>query len=221
MRKIFFARLVGCLSLIISCLIFCHPAISYSESQPAANTQANESAEKVVEELHKHLIESMKMGDKASCAERYKFLAPLVLKSFDFETICRIVLGRRHWRNLDDETRASFIRAFSEMTVATYAMRFASYSGERFETKDARMDSRGHCIVESYLVKKDGDKIDFKYICRKTNEGWKIVSVSARGVNDLSIKRADYQSFLKGHSVQELIKKLQEQVGDCIKNSQK
>ena len=193
------------------------PAISL-DTQGVKNiqNQGNETAVEVIEKLHGLLIRSMKMGGNTTCQERFKFLSSFIKNSFDFPTICRIVLGRSHWKKMDRETRERFIEAFSDMTVATYARRFDSYSGERFKTQGARLDSRGHYIVDAFLIKANGDKIDFKYVCRKVGQEWKIISVSARGVNDLSVKRADYNAFLKKHTITELIEKLHEQADRCL-----
>ncbi len=177
---------------------------------------ANESAIQVVEKFHLLLLESMKMGDNATCAQRYKLLAPYIKDHFDFPFISRIVLGRRHWKKMDQDTKRRFIDAFAKMTIATYAKRFDSYSGERFETVSSGSDKRGHFVVEAVLIKPDNEKIGFRYICRKVGNRWKIVSVSAKGVNDLSVKRADYNNFLKKHSVDELIYWLVAQSEKCL-----
>ena len=204
---------------VILCAFFLALNLGLAHSEDEAKTgddNATKAATLVVEGLHQRLIESMKMGKAGKgCIERYKFLEDYVSSAFDFPTICRIVLGRRHWKDIDSEKKMAFINTFSRMTVATYALRFDSYSGQSFKTKGAIMNKRGHVLVDASLVKKDGQEIDFKYLLRNTKKGWKIVSVSAKGVNDLSVKRADYNAFLKGHSIDELIKKLDEKAKKC------
>ena len=207
-----------CISSIFATIILLCASGTHltADEGPSKEEASNVTAVQVVDRLHEALIKAMKMGDKSSCQERFQLLAPVIQKSFDFETISRIVLGRRHWRSLDEQTRDKFVKAFAQMTVATYAQRFKDYSGEKFETAEAKLDPRGYCLVKAFLIKKDGEKIDFEYICKKVNGGWKIVSVSARGVNDLSLKRADYNNFLKKHTVEDLIKLLEAQAGRCL-----
>ncbi len=176
---------------------------------------ANVTAAKVVEGLHSLLIESMKAGTKKSCSDRFTMLKPYILDSFDFPLISRIVLGR-HWRDMDEKKRQEFVDAFAHMTIATYASRFDSWSGESFRTIYAGPDERGHVKVETVLVKSDGDRISLDYTCRQKDGKWKIVAVAARGVNDLSVKRAAYASFLKNHSIDELIARLDEYTSKCI-----
>ncbi len=204
------------LVLIVGVFLSDH-SFAVDKNAPAKTDAANSTAVEVVENLHQLLIKSMKLGSNATCTKRYELLAPFIEKNFDFPFISRIVLGRKHWKQMDEETKKRFITAFANMTIATYARRFDSYSGQRFETVSSHRDRRGFMIVKAVLIKPDGDKIDFTYVCRKTGDNkWKIVSVSAKGVNDLSVKRADYNSFLKNHSIDELINKLLEQAQKCL-----
>ncbi len=202
--------------LVILAILAVKQDLIYAKTAQDVQGSSNVTATKLVEEFHKLLIRSMKMGNNSTCTERFHFLAPFIEKGFDFGLISKIVLGRRHWKQMDEKTKEKFIKAFTKMTVATYARRFDSYSGQRFETVGAKLDRRGHQIVDAVLIKKDGDRIDFRYICKKVNGTWKIVSVSAKGVNDLSVKRADYNSFLKKHSIYELIEKLTEKAQLCL-----
>ena len=190
------------------------PVAGFPQNDIGADA-VNGTAVQLVEGLHALLLESMKAGDRASCRERFEMLEPYIMKSFDFPLISRIVLGR-WWKKMDLEKRKEFIDAFSRMTVATYADRFDSWSGEVFKTVRAGLDSRGHMRVETVLVKKGGEEISLDYGCRREGGRWKIVSVSAKGVNDLSVKRADYSSFLRGHTVDELISRLEEHVRKCV-----
>ncbi len=183
------------------------------------STNATKEAISVINGLHERLIKTMKMGkDGKDCSKRYKFLENYIKQSFYFPLISRIVLGRRHWSKLDEKKKRDFMNAFIKMTISTYASRFDSFSGQSFKTKKAILNKSGHVLVDSSLVKSNGEEIDFKYLLTKAKDGWKIVSVSAKGVNDLSVKRADYNAFLKDHSIDDLIKKLLEKTDKCISN---
>lgn len=201
---------------IFTCLtpvtVFCAP--------DASALSSNSTAVQVVEGLHDLLIKSMKASDKDYCIDRYHVLEQYIRNVFDFPLISRIVLGR-HWKKMDADMRRKFVNTFFRMTVATYAERFDSYSGESFKTRHAGLDKRGHFRVETVLVKRNGEEISLDYTCRKTKGRWKIVSVSAKGVNDLSLKRADYASFLKKHSIDELISKLEEKTRKCVSAEKK
>ncbi|RUM91665.1 MAG: hypothetical protein DSZ23_01435 [Thermodesulfatator sp.] len=209
-------RILFCLILT---LFFVGPLDTFAQPAPG-NEASNSTAVPLVEGLHELLLQSMKAGESMTCSQRYERLEPYILKAFDFPLICRIVLGR-HWKELDKAKREEFIKVFSRMTVATYASRFDAWSGESFKTIYAGMDKKGHFRVETFLVKKNGEKISLDYACRRSGDDWKIVSVSARGVNDLSVKRAAYASYLKEHSIDELMAKLEKYAKKCLENSEK
>ncbi len=170
----------------------------------------------VVERLHSALLGIMKAGQKgATCRQRYAQIEGVVTEVFDFPLISRIVLGRA-WKGLSKEEKERFIAAFSSMSIATYAKRFKSWNGERFETRQTVPSRRGRLKVKTVLIKADGDEVELDYLMHPTPRGYKIVSVIAMGVSDLSLKRVEYAFYLKTHTIDELIARLEEQANECV-----
>ncbi len=178
---------------------------------PAADTAA-----KVVEGLHAELLFVMKQAKKLGYAGRYQRLAPTVTASYDFPYISKVVVGR-YWRSFTAEQKSQFIRIFSKLSIATYANRFDGYSGERFKTISRQELKRGHRLVKTVLIKANGEEIELDYILYKNNDQWRIINVIAEGVSDLSLKRADYTSYLKKKGVDALLKKLNEKIQNYAK----
>jgi len=178
---------------------------------PAADTAA-----KVVEVLHAELLFVMKQAKKVGYTGRYQRLAPTVTASYDFPYIAKVVVGR-YWRSFTAEQKSQFIRAFSKLSIATYANRFDGYSGERFKTISGEELKRGHRLVNTVLIKANGEKIELDYILHQNNDQWLIINVIAEGVSDLSLKRADYTSYLKKNGFDALLKKLDEKIQNYAK----
>ncbi len=174
---------------------------------------ADETPAQLVETLHAALLRSMRSGDRLSCAQRFETLLPVVRSSFDFGFIARLSVGR-HWRGLTAGQRRALATALMRMSAATYARNFDSFSGQRFETVETRQSRKAKAVVKTLLIT-SREKIDLDYICRKTKTGWKIVSVAARGVNDLSMKRAQYTRFLEDHDIAALIEKIDAKTDKC------
>lgn len=173
---------------------------------PAADTAA-----KVVEVFHSKLLIVMKQAKKLGYAGRYQRLAPTVTASYDFPYIAKVVVGR-YWRNFTAEQKSQFIEIFSKLSISTYANRFDGYSGERFKTVSEEGLRRGHRLVKTVLIKANGEEIELDYILHQINEQWRIINVIAEGVSDLSLKRADYTSYLKKEGFNGLLQKLTEKI---------
>jgi phospholipid transport system substrate-binding protein len=174
---------------------------------PAAQT-ATPAA--VVERLHAALLESMRGGETLGYAGRVRLLEDVIAQTFDFPTIARIVTGKG-WKDASEAQRESFIDVFRRLSIATYATNFSSFGGERFVTGESK-ESRNARIVETELVKTDGEAIPLNYMLHESNGQWLIVNVVAKGVSDLSLKRAEYTAVIQDEGLDVLIAGLEGKV---------
>jgi phospholipid transport system substrate-binding protein len=179
-------------------------------------TPAADTAAKVVEALHSELLIVMKQAKELGYAGRYQRLAPRITASYDFPYISKVVVGR-YWRSFSAEQKSQFIEIFSKLSIATYATRFNGYSGERFKTISGEELKRGQRLVKTVLIKANGEEIELDYILHRKNNQWLIINVVAEGVSDLSLKRADYTSYLKKNGFDALLKKLDEKIQNYAK----
>jgi phospholipid transport system substrate-binding protein len=161
----------------------------------------------VVLKFHSELIEVMKNAKELGYKGRYKKLKPVVLDTFDFPYISRIVVGS-YWPNLTDQEKKNFIEAFENLSIATYADRFNDYSGERFEVISEDKYGRDQLVLKTALVESNGNKVELDYILRSTPSGYKVINVIADGVSDLSMKRAECRSVIKKKGIDGLLKTL-------------
>ena len=186
-------RTLLCLTLL-SILIYCNAHSAESEQS---------SAVLVVENLHSVLINAMDGGEQLGFRGRYDLIAPVISESFDFPTIARIVTASR-WNDATETEQRTFLQVFTDLSIATYADNFATRNGERFETLSSEA-KRGAVIVHTDLVKADGSKVPFKYLLKEYDGHWRIVSVIAQGVSDLSLKRAEYTEVISNDGFDALV----------------
>ena len=185
-----------------------HAPVTSAEAPPVEAT----TPAAVVERLHAALLESMRGGEALGHAGRAGLLDGVITHTFDFPTIARIVTGNA-WKDASEAQRSAFIDVFRRLSIATYATNFASFGGERFVT-GASKESRNARIVETELVKADGEAIPLNYMLHEHNGQWLVVNVVAKGVSDLSLKRAEYTAVIQDEGLDALIARLEEKVSD-------
>ncbi|UCG22433.1 MAG: ABC transporter substrate-binding protein [Deltaproteobacteria bacterium] len=179
-------------------------------SLPAAASAIDPAAE-VVEKLHKELLGVMKQADALGYKGRYQRLAPVVTSSYDLPFISKVVVGR-YWSKFSPEQKEQFVNTFTELSIATYASQFKGYSGERFKTISAEESKRGRILIKSVLIKSNGEQVELDYILHQNGHQWQIINVIAQGVSDLSLKRAQYTSYLKKEGFDDLLQRIKEKI---------
>jgi phospholipid transport system substrate-binding protein len=121
------------------------------------------------------------------------------------------VLGK-YWETFNNEQRSRFVETFTQLSIATYAANFDSYSGEHFKMIPEKEVTGGRILVQSQLIKSDGGHVQLDYLLHRAGSQWRIINIIAEGVSDLALKRADYSAFLKNNGFEALLKKLNEKI---------
>ena len=167
-------------------------------------------AKSVVESLDDTLIATMKQADTLGFDGRYKKLAPVIDRSFDLNRIARLALGSS-WSKLNAEQQTQYQAMFRKDTIATYASRFKSYSGQSFEIKSTGDAPGGRAQVNT-VIHADGKTVPINYVLDKSSGQWKIVNVVAKGVSDLALKRGQYTSSIRENGSDGFLDQYQKQL---------
>jgi phospholipid transport system substrate-binding protein len=175
----------------------------------------NAGAVATVDNLHAALLDIMQNASSLGYGGRHDRIAPVVEASFNLPFITRFTLGR-YWADLSSEQQDTMVDALERLTIANYASRFNGYSGERFETISNKPARRGRELVRTVLeVNNDSaDDVTLDYLLQETAGRWRIVSVVANGVSDLSLKRADYGAVIKSQGFDSLVARINDQIAD-------
>ncbi len=164
----------------------------------AATDDATASAVTPVRDLCDSLIEAMKKGASLDYAGRVALLGPHIRNDFDLALMTRLIVGAS-WKSVPAADQESLLKAFSDYSVATYAQRFKSYSGERFEVDpNASPLARGDQVVHTKLFTGDPNPVQLDYLLRKTDAGWRIIDVFLSGtISELAARRSEYSAVLR------------------------
>lgn len=174
---------------------------------PVAASDQALTAEAVVDRLHQALLEAMRDGESLGFRGRYEAIAPVVAASHDFGAVARLTL-QPAWRQLDASQRAAAVAAIQDLSIATYANRFARYGGERFAILDGVESADGRAQVRARLTTASGREVSFEYLLAQEQGVWRIVNILADGVSDLALRRAEYARILREQDFDGLLEQL-------------
>jgi phospholipid transport system substrate-binding protein len=178
-----------------------------------ADSSQKQDIQVPVDELHDALISIMKSANTSSFEDRYAQLEKVISNSFNTPLISRVVLSR-YWKSLDDKSQTDFIALFDKLTISTYVSRFDSYGNESFKNIDIEPMKKDRYLVKTELIQTNDDPVSFNYIVQNDDGHWKIISVIANGINDLSLKRAEYSSVIKDQGFEALVDSIKEKISD-------
>ena len=182
-----------------------------------AGTQYEQAIQEPINQLHETLINIMVISDTTSFEERYTYLEPVINKNFDIALISKVILGR-YWKSIDEEIKVRFTNLFNRLTISTYIGRFNSYENQIFKNISIEQLKENRYLVKTEFVRLKEKPISFNYIIQKNGKKWRIISVIANGINDLSLKRAEYTAIIKKDGIDTLIKKLEQKIYDLQQN---
>ncbi len=151
----------------------------------------------VVETYYAALDKVLRNAKALGFAGRYKALDPAIARSFDIPFMARVAVGH-YWRKFAEDQKTSVTVRMHLLSVATYASRFKSYAGEKFEVLESATTARGDVLVRTRIVKRNGKAVKINYLLRKRGQGWRIIDVHLKGtISELARWRADFSSVLR------------------------
>lgn len=204
--NLYFFRELRCVILIFSMLLAV-PVFG----QTAEIDQSD--AGKVVGELHQALLDVMQNAQALGYQGRYDKLYPVISALFDTPLIVQVILSR-YWRELDETQQQNFIDLFRHLSVATYASRFDAFNGEQFNEVSRQELQKGRLLIKTELVRPNDSTVHLDYLMHQSEGKWYIISVIADGVNDLSLKRAEYASVIKDKGIDGLTSDIKTKIHD-------
>lgn len=169
-----------------------------------------------VKNLGDHAIRVLTVKE-ISDSEREGRFRELLREGFDVRRIGRFALGR-YARGVKKESIDEYHGLFEDLIVATYAARFAEYSGQQFVIKRvAKPRKRGDSIVMSEIKPRDGGpsiRVDWQVHSNK--EIYKIVDIRVEGVSMSITQREEFTTVIRsnGGKVDALIEILRKKTQD-------
>lgn len=164
-----------------------------------------------IERFYEALVAVMKEAKKLSFDERYKRLAPSIAQTFDLGLMTRLAIGPT-WTQLGADQQQRLTAAFSRYTISVYANRFDDYGGERFTVSPAATPNPNGVIVNSQLIKTNGESVSLNYLLRQEGGGsWKVIDVYLSGtVSELATRRSEFAAVLQRSGADGLVQMIEQ-----------
>jgi phospholipid transport system substrate-binding protein len=106
---------------------------------------------------------------------------------------------------MSENQRQQVIDGFGRYVSAIYADRFDSYSGQRLQVTDEQPAAAG-IMVNSQIVRANGEPVKINYLMRKTGDSWLISDVYLDGtISEVATRRSEFAAILRNEGIDGLI----------------
>ncbi len=183
----------------------------YFPTSAFAQTPAEPKAK--VQLFYDTLLETMQQGDQLGFDGRYKKLEPVIHDIFDVPTMAKIAIGAE-WTKFTPEQKEKLLTVFSEYMVTTYASRFRTNKNLNFEVGEVKEPATDRKLVESKLIRSNGEPIALNYLFRPAADGsWKIIDVYLSGaISEMARMRSDFSATVVDSGADGITKAIQEKI---------
>jgi len=127
---------------------------------------------------------------------------------FDFRLMSRLALNKKIWKSLNKAERKEFSEVFVSRIQESYLSKLDIFADVEVEIGDSVRVKKNRIELTALIkTKADTKKLIYKFYQTKKKK-WLIYDISVVGVSFLQSYRAQYSSYLKEHTIEELINKL-------------
>jgi phospholipid transport system substrate-binding protein len=182
------------------------PAVLWLRGAAAAD-----SSTAVIQHFYDVLLSVMKDAKHLSFDQRYQRLAPAIAQAYNLPLMTRLAIGPG-WAQLQPAQQQRLTEIFSRYTISVYANRFDNYGGERFEVDPGPVTNPNGVIVQTRLIKSDGDKVTLNYLMRQDAGGPpQVIDVYLSGtISELATRRSEFSGVLQQSGADGLVKLLED-----------
>jgi phospholipid transport system substrate-binding protein len=171
-----------------------------------------------VRSLYQTLLATMRDARTLGESGRYARLAPVVGRVFDISLMARLSIGPS-WAGLNEAQRQRATQSYGRYVSAVYADRFDSYDGQKFEVNGEQPAAFG-VLVESHIIKANGEPVKVDYIMRRNGAGWLIADIYLdSAISEVATRRSEFAAILRKEGINGLIAALDRKADSLIGRS--
>jgi len=182
-------------SILLCLLLFATPSLAESPAD------ARELVETKIDAVLM-LLQDESLDKAARDVQILALVAPI----FDYPTMAKLSLGKKHWPQLNSGEKASFSNLFIDRLQQSFLEKLDIYTDEKILYEEPlKKGKKVH--VPMTLISRDS-RIEMLYKMYHTAEGWKVYDVEISGVSVIQTYRSQFDGVLSDGSIDDLLEKL-------------
>ncbi|WP_442922102.1 MlaC/ttg2D family ABC transporter substrate-binding protein [Methylotenera sp. G11] len=174
---------------------------------------AEVSADDLVKQTAEDVLATIKNDKEIQAGNQQKIFAlaeEKILPNFDFDRVCRMVLGK-NWKSASPEQQAAFQKEFRSLLLRTYATALGKYKNQVIEYKPMRAEPGAKNVsVKTQILQPGGQPITVDYSLVKVDSGWKVYDIVIESVSLVTNYRSQFSNEIRTNGLDSLNKKLAE-----------
>jgi len=180
--------------------------------------QATEPAD-LIKVFYATLLDCMQHGAELGFDGRYQKIEPVLNNTFDVATMCKISVGPE-WTKMSGEEKGAVLVTFNKYMVTTYAARFKSFKNQKFEVGEAKPAGDDRQLVESKLIRSNGEPVALNYLFRFSKDVWRVIDIYLSGsISQMAQMRSDFSKVVVEGGANALIASLEQKIEDLKKEA--
>jgi phospholipid transport system substrate-binding protein len=172
---------------------------------------AGVSPDELVKQTAEDVIEVIKNDKDIQAGNKQKIYAlteEKILPNFDFDRVCRLVLGK-NWRTATPEQQSIFQKEFRSLLLRTYSTALGKYRNQTINYKPFTMDAQSQvATVKTEIIQPSGPPIAVDYSLAKTDADWKVFDIVIENVSLVTNYRSQFSAEIRQNGIDSLNKKL-------------
>jgi phospholipid transport system substrate-binding protein len=177
------------------------------------NAMAANGPDELVKKTADEVLEIVKKDKDIQAGDQKKIFAlaeEKILPNFDFDRVCRMVLGK-NWASATKEQQGAFQSEFRSLLLRTYASALSKYRNQTIEYKPLRMQPNDtEATVKTQVLQPGGQPIGIDYTLEKNGDSWKVFDIVIEGVSLVTNYRSQFSNEVRQSGMDGLIQKLAE-----------
>lgn len=179
----------------------------------AGAARAEMTADELVKQTAEDVLSTIKTDKDIQAGNQQKIFAlaeEKILPNFDFDRVCRMVLGK-NWKSASPEQQAAFQKEFRSLLLRTYATALGKYKNQVIEYKPLRAEPGAKNVsVKTQILQPGGQPIAVDYSLIKDDNGWKVYDIVIESVSLVTNYRSQFSNEIRTNGLDSLNKKLAE-----------